>query len=393
MQSQTRTARGAYELLIAPSAAGIYYFSVFGRGVTTSPGTFRITARTFGQYLSDVAPRTAGNKGEVTLGLAGLGFVDGLRVMLRSAGKPTLAASTVSATSATAAWARLDVRNAATGTYDVVAIWPDGAEQVLADAFVISIGIGPRLEARLDVPEAVRRGRQAVLWLDYANTGDADMPAPIFVLSSTATVLLSLTTNGRYLSETLQVLGIGPNSPAGVLRPGSRHRIPVFFNPTQAGQVSFGLSRAIADATLVDWTTIKPAVKPAEMSAALWDAVWANFVGQMGTTWRDYEQRLDDHATYLGQYGSPTANIEDLLAGFLSRAAGAYPQRTLAASRDASADRPQNWKNEIKHAAWRAETRTPPPGSPRGRPRRPGCAGSRVRQAIRAHGSTKNSAG
>jgi YD repeat-containing protein len=55
----------------------------------------------------------------------------------------------------------------------------------------------------------------------------------------------------------------------------------------------------------------------------------------VGTTWTDYLQALDDQATYLARYGSPTHDVQNLFSAMLGRASGNYLQRTMAWSQDA----------------------------------------------------------
>ena len=79
---------------------------------------------------------------------------------------------------------RINLLGAPTGRYDVVARWPGGAEERLTGAFTVTAGSGLRLEAKLVAPDIVRPGRTFTLRVDYANTGDADMEAPLFIVNS-----------------------------------------------------------------------------------------------------------------------------------------------------------------------------------------------------------------
>lgn len=349
LQTQNRTPRGTFELQIEPTRAGTYYVSIFGADVASPQGSFRISARTITRYLSDVNPRSGGNSGTITLNLSGLGFASGMRFELRSTGKPTIASDAVTILSPTTAWAHFALSGAAPGIYNVHAIWQGGAEQNLSNAFTINAGIGPRLDATLLIsPETVRRGTQIIMWVEYGNMGDVDMPAPVFVITGTARVPMSLAPNGPQSTDSIQALGYSFDQPAGTLRPGSRYRIPVYA--TIFDSTTFSLSTVVADTTLIDWNAIEPQVRPSDIAPALWTAIWTNFKTSIGNTWQDYERRLDDQASYLAQYGnSPfdrssttllasgyrNYDIAELLSTYMSRAAGAYPQRTLASSLDA----------------------------------------------------------
>ena len=101
-------------------------------------GDFQIVVDAVDRYLSDVAPRSAGNVGAVTLNLSGLPFVEGMGVDLRGAGHPTLSAEEVTLVSPTALWARFDLSGVTPDVYDVVAVWPHGGEDQLSGAFEVA---------------------------------------------------------------------------------------------------------------------------------------------------------------------------------------------------------------------------------------------------------------
>ena len=82
-RSASPTIHGSYQLLLTPGQSGPYYLGVFG-GAVPGERAFRIEARSVERYLSDLSPRAAGNAGEATLNIAGLGFVDGMRGRIAS---------------------------------------------------------------------------------------------------------------------------------------------------------------------------------------------------------------------------------------------------------------------------------------------------------------------
>jgi len=275
LHSREQTPRGTYELLFAPSRAGTYYFSVFGREINPSPGSYKITVRTVERHLSNLTPRTGGNTGEVTLNVSGLGFVDGVQVALRSSGLPTLTATEVTIASTTQLWAHFDLNGTAAAVYDLAAIWPDSSEETLTNAFDVVSGEGPRLEAHILVPDTIRLNRKYVLWIEYANLGDSDMLAPLLIVSSPQQgVGLSLSPDGTFTKQSVQILGINFDQPAGNLPPGSNHRIPVYFQVTEPGTVHFYLDKMVADATLIDWNVVEAELRPENADPEIWDAMF-----------------------------------------------------------------------------------------------------------------------
>ena len=94
------------------------------------------------------------------------------------------------------------------------------------------------------------------------------------------------------------------------------------------------------DPTPVDWASLKDGMKPASISAEVWDALWAGFTAGVGTTWGEYVRMLDDNAAYLGRLGLRVVDVGQLLAFKLMQADGLTPLRTLAGVVDASVEAP-----------------------------------------------------
>jgi len=57
----------------------------------------------------------------------------------------------------------------------------------------------------------VRPGRTFVAWLNYANTGDADMIAPLFIVSSPVSMPMRLAESEPFEQRSVQVVGINPD--------------------------------------------------------------------------------------------------------------------------------------------------------------------------------------
>lgn len=307
------TVRDVYELLISPTIPGTYYFSVFGRDVSPAGGAYQITVRAMDRYLSDVRPSSGGNMGQTTLNLSGLGLVEGMAVELRAGGLPPLVAKEVRPVSPTALWARFDLEGAAEGVYDVCAAWPDAAEERLAGAFTVVPGSGAHLEAHLVVPEAVRPGRQYTLWLSYANTGDADLPAPLFVLSASQGVQMRLAPDEPYVSGPIQLLGIGPDQPAGSLHPGAQHEIPIFFQADGTAEIRFALEQVIAGATAIDWDGAEANYRWGEIDLGTWDPFWQALVAHFGATRAAYLATLASTASALALNEPPVYDVPTLI--------------------------------------------------------------------------------
>jgi outer membrane protein assembly factor BamB len=317
--TRATTPRGRYELLISPTEGGTYYFSLFGYDIESTGGHYTITARYVDQYLSDIAPSSAGNTGAVTITLQGLGFLEGMEVELAGPDLPVLTPAEINVASPTQLLARFDLSDATLGDYDVTVIWPDHTQDSLPGAFEITSGIGPRLEAHLDPPELVRPGRSYTLWLQYQNTGDADLPAPLLTISGNTS--LALESDGMS-GDRVQILGIGhsalPENP-GV---GESRRIPVYFIAPGVGQATFTLSVTQDSPEAIDWAAQKELMKPPAMTEAEWDALWPSLIARLGGTWAEYLAVLRADALRMKGRGREVYDVRKLIRLEARQAAG-----------------------------------------------------------------------
>jgi len=344
-QATKPTASGTYELLVSPTRQDSYYLSVLGWDIIGQQGTYTVIARTVDRHLSDVRPRSVGNAGQVTLAVQGLGFANGMHVELRRSGSPTLVANDVIQLSSTAMSAHFDLTGVKPGIYDAVVIWPDSTEEALTTAFeVFAGGVGPQLEASLDAPEFVRPDRTFILWLDYANTGDADMSAPLFVISSADSVPMRLADQEPFEDGPAQVMGLNPDGYAGSLSPDTSGRIPIYFHvPSDAGphqMLDFDLAIMISDTIPIDWDEVEDDIRPPDVDPEVWDVLWPNLTAQIGDTWGDYRQSLADNAGYLSSLGRIVYSARELFRFEVRKVLGMNPRRMLADSLDAYAPAP-----------------------------------------------------
>jgi RHS repeat-associated protein len=334
-----RAQSDSYELLTTPTQAATYFLSVFNRDVSAPTIRVRVLARLVDRHLSSMLPSRAGNTGRVTVQISGLGLVEGMQIQLERSGVAPMVASSVTRSSPQALSAAFELNGATAGTYTLRVKESGKPDLLLANAFSVTAGIGPRLEARIEVPSAVRPQRFGTAWLIYANTGDADMPAPVFVVSTRGNAIpLRLGEAGPFETQPVQALGINTSGPAGVLPPGASGRIPIFFQAaTNERQISFSLEVLDASNAPVNWNALEAELRPADFEPTLWNGVWAEFKRQVGASAADYQRALASRATYLSQHGSYVSDVQELLALIFSRATGTYSQQTLAASVDAAA--------------------------------------------------------
>src|SRR5439155_12053828 len=129
-------------------------------------------------------------------------------------------------------------------------------------------------------------------------------------------------------SDTVQVLASGATP--GLLQPGESSRVPVYFaglqHPQGASVVHFALTVSTQDQTdPVDWSALRDSLRPAYVAPEAWAPIYANFVGQVGSTWGSYVAMLDDNAAYLGRLGRRVTDAAELFAFELQQATGLHP--------------------------------------------------------------------
>ncbi len=331
------TARNVYELLITPTQTGTYYFSIF----STQAYQYRITARAVQHRFSSLAPRSGSNAGQTALGLTGLNFVEGMHVELRGAGLPTYTSNDVVLISSTNLSTNFDLVGATVGTYDVRAAWPNGYEEVIPGAFQINPGIGPRLSAYLEAPEYVRPGRGYALTVNYANRGDANLTAPLLLLSNQDNAKMRQTGTMFYDDRPVQMMGISLNGLAGVVPAGATGTANVEFIVANADEfLDFDLEVMVADNTQIDWNAVASEIRPPDISNELWNVFWSMLTSQIGSTWADYNNALATNASYLSTLGRKVSAVRDLFRFEVRKALGMAPRNILAESLDASVPTP-----------------------------------------------------
>jgi len=328
-----------HEIIVPTTQTGTYYILIRGDNIPNAPSDYTISANLLPFDIYGITPSSGGNAGEVTT------LVQGSQLTSATVAKLALedtiiTGNTQELSNSTEMFVTFDLKDSPIGLYDVEIEKPGEDPRILENAFEVISGTGSLLEARLIAPQQVRWDRKYTLWIEYENTGDADMTAPMFVVSTPQDILMSLDPNEDFKSGPVQVLGISFDGPAGILRPGSRYHIPIYFETSVEGEIELALETMIADNTPIDWASIEVEMRPDEIAPDLWAAIWANFKSQVSST-EDFLKALSENASYLAGNGQRTYDVSKLLALVVSQAAGAFNlRRTLAAGIDAFSSAP-----------------------------------------------------
>ncbi|MCY2987964.1 MAG: dockerin type I domain-containing protein [Planctomycetota bacterium] len=357
----TASAAADQQVLVPMATPGTWYVLVRGDYVPNS-SRYALVAIAAEVLLTAVTPEHHGNGSAMTLTLTGSGFDNGTVVTLVGADNTTYTANLVAFDSFTQMTATFAAGAVPVGRYSVRVARSDGRSADLPEAFQVIDQGQPKLVTNLIVPNVLGLAATGDLYVEYTNTGDVAMPAPLLVLHGSNRALMKLV-SPQQPSVRMLVLVPAPPSRAsgysdtvqftasgkirGLLQPGESGRVRVLFGgleqPWDLSNNSIGFELGVlgTDNTIpVDWSGLKDSMRPVYISAAAWDPIWANFVAQVGSTWADYQRMLDDNEAYLGRLGTQVPDVSELLAFEFQQADGLGPVRTLASAVDATVEEP-----------------------------------------------------
>lgn len=306
-------------LLSAQSApVGIW---LHGAAAAAGGQNFTLRAEPLGFRVLSASPNYGSNAGQVTLAVQGAGFSGATQVSLTRAGGPTRAASSVDLIDPNHLNATFNLAGLAAGMYDVLGA--DGSQSAtLAGAFTVNAGAAGAVQARVQAEQFIRPGRGGMITVEYWNDGNTDVVAPLLLLSSD-NASFRLQEDLPWVRDMIQLLGINRSGPAGVLPPGGRGAIQIFFMPNTSGAgitSHFYLALPAAATSPLDWTAAQTEMRPAYLPVDAWEPIFANYQVRMGSTIGSYQAALAEAATYLSEVGVYTCDVGRLSAFVLQLA-------------------------------------------------------------------------
>ena len=326
-----RLASADQELLVPMAAPGTWYVLLYADKVP-APSTYTLLATASALSLTDVTPDRLGNGADMVLTLSGAGFTGHSSVELVASDNTTYAGTLADLITPTQATVTFAAGRVPPGRYLIRATNSGFTPAVLPDAFEAVAAGQAKLETNLVVPGAIGYHQPATCYIEYANTGQLAMPAPLLELRAVQNgregALMTLDSSrlaaGVWstavpdgLTHTIHLLASG--STPGVLQPGESFRVPVYWAgwqlpwDMQYPVINFSLGVVtVDDPQPINWDQMREATRSGSMSTAAWDALWPNLVAHVGTTWGDYVRVLDDNASYLGRLGQRVSDVGEL---------------------------------------------------------------------------------
>jgi len=334
---------------IPTGPGGTYYVLVYGERLDgLSP--YSLTAEALEIIITDISPNCHGNDRVCTMTISGGGFDNDTTVKFIGSDSSERTPIETKLLSPTTIVVTLDTQNWPIDVYDVMVSKSGADSYEVSDAFTVNTGQA-NLETNLVVPSQMGRSWRQTIWIEYANTGDSSMPAPLLKLDGTEDdAMLTLdpslpgmrtNTPPPVVSNTIQVMATGSGATPGILQPGDSGRIPVYFlglkEPWDWSKWSIEFELGVLEANetdVIDWATLKDDMQPEWMQSDAWDAIWLNFTDQVGSTWGDYVAMFGENMTYLSQAGVKTNDVIQLLAFEFRQADSLCPVRYLTEATD-----------------------------------------------------------
>ena len=144
-----------------------------------------MTATSSSVLVTGVTPNHYGTSADAQLTLTGAGFTSSTTVEL-VAGNGTTYADTARWVSHTTQISAMFSANAVpAGIYSVKVLNADGSSGTLPGAFTMIQGGQANLVTNLILPNPMGRHIASVIYVQYSNTGNIAMPAPLLVLTGT----------------------------------------------------------------------------------------------------------------------------------------------------------------------------------------------------------------
>ena len=353
-------ANSSSQQVVVPEAVrGTYYVLVYGNQIPT-PGTYTLSATTSAMFLTSIFPPSLAAGSDAVVTLSGAGFDASTTVQLVASNGLAYSARSVSLNSFNQITATFASNTAPAGVYSVLVTKAGGVSAELTNAFQLTPGAQANLVTQLIVPGMLGRRAPATLYIEYANLGNAAIPAPLLLLTGSqyplmvmAAVLSPVQHQEAFWtsvipplwSTNVQILASGQTP--GVLQPGESNTVAIAYSglvppwnwALNTVQFSLGVL-GVTNQTPVDWSSYQSPMRPPNLATDSWAAIYQNFTNEMGPTWGSYNQSLDNASSYLGQLGLNVADIGQLVSFEVQRADAMNVVRYLAGGLDAYVSTP-----------------------------------------------------
>ncbi len=283
---------------LAGAQVGTYYILVYGASAASGE-RFTLTADKAGFSLSSVSPTQGSNTGQVTMNIFGAQFdINSQPRLIDSAGK-TIIPLHVYYTDTGLISATFDLTGQPLGPADVQVVNTGNVIASLPHGFDLIAGQPGELVTSITAPSGVRIGREFPIYINYQNTGNTDLVAPIMQLVGNGDASLSLYSDLSTTFSSIDLIATNPLGPAGILPPGSAGQITVYGSGVASGTDVLQVEPASYPTTPINYSAVASAMRPPGLSDADWTAIFTRLQKQLGSTWTSYVNALSNDSTLL----------------------------------------------------------------------------------------------
>ncbi len=321
------------DILIPSAAPGTWYILIYAYYVPQAT-SYSLQVIQSALILESYAPSIAGTAVNTVISIVGAGFDSNTIVQLVSTNATNVDQS-IDMVSLTDINAFFPSNTMPAGSY-TVCVRNSIATECLTNPLTVIQGGVPDFHASVIVPSLVGYHIPSTLYIDYANTGTAAMPAPLLTLTGVQDgrhnaimtlneALASLNPGGFYgptseppgYSGTLQLLASG--SIPGLLQPGESYQIPVYYQgwlqpwDFNYPAITFELGTYTAgDTSAIDWASYGTNFQPAGISDSQWASLLSGLESTFGSTWGSYVTTLDQLVSLTSPVDGPAYDANQL---------------------------------------------------------------------------------
>ncbi len=308
--SAAEQGRASQRLVIPASQAGNAYLLV--RADNLGPdgrNDLTLLLREQNLAIESVSTYSSAASSPATASLHGAGFNDSLKISLVGpGGAPVYDQARKTFVSPTRVDFEIDV-GATTGLFTLRCEDPTtGESDEIPGAWTVTPGERKEpFSARLLGASSSRARRNGRLTLEYSNSSDREIPAPLLVVRGPPGALLQLESEAEPRGNVLQVLASNPFGPAGRLPAQLHSSIPVVFWTPDNGEARFEL--AVLSPTQDDYVGWERFPTPAGFVSHSWEKTREPLSTVLGATWLEYQDTLGRMALLLGRAGIDPASV------------------------------------------------------------------------------------
>ncbi len=327
-------------LILPGSQPGATYILLHGRGAAGAGQSFTLSVSTSSLEIQKYALQSYATQGITTYALTGAGFTPHTTVRLVDASSTAYAAMSVTYADSTHIFAAFNLNAMPPGTYQLEAL--DNGNTAFAPKPLVNdadVNETTVAQGQLSPHEAggyISVGGSIDVILNVRNQTGHDVIAPVIEVTGT---------NVALKQNPLTIYPFGQGTDGGLLPvvgPYSHVKLDISAPvvPAQAG-VGGTIGYGVVDLQApIDWNSQKDVLRPSNISADAWDAIYANFIQALGPTPAVMQQVLFNDELYLSSLGESVTSVDQLMGYELMKAEDAMTGPSLNTAVDDSIPAP-----------------------------------------------------